>query len=151
MTIILKMSSYVKILRCVSKYVKDALAVCCQPVRRSSPVCAHSILSFCVPKFFFSRIFAFLEGNVLLSRISRSCSAYRKQTPSVIKQSLSVFLSFLLPSDESEIMKSNSPPPTNCYQWEIFSVAGSVQIRIGIAGRVGGGLACRPSACLHCS
>ena len=107
-----------RILRCVSKYVKDAL--CCQPLRRSSPVCAHSILSFCI---FFSRIFAFLEGDVLLSRISRSCSAYRKQTPSVIKQSLSVFPSFLLPSDESEIMKSNSPPPTNCYQWEIFSVA----------------------------
>ena len=98
--------------------MKDVL--CCQPVRRSSPVCAHSILSFCI---FFSRIFAFLEGNLLLSRISRSCSAYRKQTPSVIKQSLSVFPSFLLPSDESEIMKSNSPPPTNCYQWEIFSVA----------------------------
>ena len=82
-----------------------------------------SILYFCIPKFFLSRIFAFLEGNLLLSRISRSCSAYRKQTPSVIKQSLSVFPSFLLPSDESEIMKSNSRPPTNCYQWEIFSVA----------------------------
>ena len=130
-----------RILRCVSKYVKDAL--CCQPVRRSSPVCAHSILSFSIPKFF-PRIFAFLGGNVLLSRINRSCSA----DPSVIKQSLSVFPSLILPS---EIMRSNSPPPTKCYQWEIFSVAGSVQIRIGIAGRVGGGLACRPSACLHCS
>ena len=72
---------------------------------------------------FLSRIFAFLEGDVLLSRISGPCSAYCKQTPSVIKQSLPVFPSFLLPSDESEIMKSNSRPPTNCYQWEIFSVA----------------------------
>ena len=135
----------IRILRCVSKYVKDAL--CCQPVRRSSPVCAHSILSFCI---FFSRIFAFLEGNVLLSRISRSCSAYRKQTPSLIKQSLSVFPSFLLPSDESEIMKSNSRPPHKLLSvGDIFG--GSVQIRIGITGRVGGGLACRPSACLHCS
>ena len=87
--------------------------VCCQPVRRSSPVCAHSLLSFCFPNHL-SRIFGFLEGNVLLSRISGSCSAYRKQTPSVIKQSLYVFPSFLLPSDESEIMNSNSPPPTNC-------------------------------------
>ena len=104
-----------RILRCVSKYVKDEL--CCQPVRRSSPVCAHSILSFCI---FFSRIFAFLEGDVLLSRISRSCSTYRKQTPSVIKQSLSVFPSFLLPSDESEIMKSNSPPPQTAISGRYF-------------------------------
>ena len=133
-----------RILRCVSKYVKDAL--CCQPVRRSSPVCAHSILSFSIPKFF-PRIFAFLGGNVLLSRINRSCSA----DPSVIKQSLCVFPSLILPSDESEIMRSNSPPPTNCYQWEIFSVAAYKSELGSQAGWEGGGLACRPSACLHCS
>ena len=44
---------------------------CCQPVRRSSPVCAHVFCLF-VFQSFFSRIFAILEGNVLLSRISRS-------------------------------------------------------------------------------
>ena len=107
------------------------------------------LIVFCLFVFqsFFSRIFAILEGNVLLSRISGSCSAYRKQTPSVIKQSLYVFPSFLLPSDESEIMKSNSPPPTNCYQWEIFSVA-AYKSELGSQAGQGGRRSGLPPVCL---